>query len=93
MCETLSEIVEFATIPCPEMLGDDYAEVIESLSRLADAGLRLNIRERSPAGGPQAKPMGWPDFAGLRRREPLPDGRILTGFGPNVSGELEIEGW
>jgi dihydrodipicolinate synthase/N-acetylneuraminate lyase len=35
----------------PSVLGDNYAEVIESLSRLADSGLALNIagREVSPS--------------------------------------------
>jgi hypothetical protein len=32
----------------PSALGDNYAEVIESLSRLADAGLTLNIAARIP---------------------------------------------
>jgi hypothetical protein len=30
----------------PHELGDNYDELIESLSRLADAGLALQIRER-----------------------------------------------
>jgi hypothetical protein len=32
----------------PSALGDDYREIIESLSRLADAGLALNIACRNP---------------------------------------------
>lgn len=33
-------------VPNPFMLGDNYAELIESVSRLADAGLALEIAER-----------------------------------------------
>lgn len=33
----------------PSVLGDTYAELIESLSRLADAGLALQIAGRGPA--------------------------------------------
>ena len=32
----------------PLALGDNYPEIIESLSRLADAGLTLNIAGRHP---------------------------------------------
>jgi dihydrodipicolinate synthase/N-acetylneuraminate lyase len=35
----------------PSALGDNYEEVIESLSRLADAGLTLNIAARNPDPG------------------------------------------
>jgi hypothetical protein len=35
-------------IAFPSALGDDYQEVIESLSRLADAGLTLHIVSRNP---------------------------------------------
>ena len=34
---------EVVMIHHPEVLGDDYAEVVESLNRLADAGKRLMI--------------------------------------------------
>ena len=34
----------------PQMLGDNYDEVIESLSRLADAELRLQIMARKEPG-------------------------------------------
>ncbi len=36
-------------IAYPWVLGDNYEEVIESLSRLADAGLALHIKERAPS--------------------------------------------
>lgn len=32
----------------PSALGDNYQEIIESLSRLADAGLTLSIAGRNP---------------------------------------------
>ena len=34
------------TINHPEMLGDDYEELVESLNRLGDAGLNLAIVSR-----------------------------------------------
>ena len=34
------------TIDYPEMIGDDYEELVESLNRLADAGLNLAIVPR-----------------------------------------------
>ena len=39
------------TVAYPWVIGDNYEEVIESLSRLADAGLCLHIvaRENSPS--------------------------------------------
>lgn len=35
----------------PETLGDDYAEIVESLNRLADAKLRLSIVPRAERAG------------------------------------------
>ena len=34
------------TIDDPQMLGDDYGELVESLNRLGDAGLNLSIVSR-----------------------------------------------
>jgi hypothetical protein len=34
----------------PETLGDDYAEIVESLNRLADAKLKLAIVPRTERG-------------------------------------------
>ena len=34
-----TEKAEFIIIPSPETLGDDYAELVESLKRIAAAGL------------------------------------------------------
>jgi hypothetical protein len=42
---TTSE-VKAVVIAKPRVIGDSYEEVIESLSRLADAGLMLSITER-----------------------------------------------
>ena len=36
------------TIASPSAIGDNYEELTESLSRLADAGLRLHIAARKP---------------------------------------------
>ncbi len=33
-------------VPYPWVLGDNYEELVESLSRLADAGLSLHIAQR-----------------------------------------------
>jgi hypothetical protein len=35
-------------VDCAHVLGDDYDEIIESLNRLADAGLKLAIARRNP---------------------------------------------
>lgn len=34
----------------PETLGDDYAEIVESLNRLADAKLKLAVVSRAERG-------------------------------------------
>lgn len=35
-------------VATPSVIGDNYAEIIESLSRLAEAGLGLNVAEPEP---------------------------------------------
>lgn len=44
--EAKAKGADSVVIAFPWVLGDDYDEVIESLSRLADAGLNLNITAR-----------------------------------------------
>ena len=47
MClDAKSRGVEGVAIPDPQTLGDDYEEILESLSRLADQGLALVIVAR-----------------------------------------------
>jgi hypothetical protein len=49
MCrESKANGVPNIVVGFPSALGDNYEEVIESLSRLADAGLTLNIATRNP---------------------------------------------
>lgn len=44
MCEaTKNDGIEVVVIDHPEVLGDNYAEIVESLNRLAAAGLMLSI--------------------------------------------------
>ena len=46
------EAESVVTVAWPEVLGDDYVEVIENLSRLAEHHLKLAIaRRRSQQGG------------------------------------------
>jgi len=40
-------------VATPSVIGDNYAEIIESLSRLAEAGLGLNVAQPEP---PAPKP-------------------------------------
>ncbi len=47
MCETLEGIVDHAVVVSPEDMGDNYAELVESLSHLADVGLPVKILKRS----------------------------------------------
>jgi hypothetical protein len=54
------------SIKHPEVIGDNYAELVESLSRLADAGLDLHVAERSArrqatAPSPHSGPGGGSD--------------------------------
>lgn len=52
MCAQLkAQGVNQLIVPSPSTLGDNYEEIIESLSRLADAGLTLNIVARQPRPG------------------------------------------
>ena len=41
--------VEAVVVSHPSVLGDTYAELIESLSRLAESGLMLGITGRGPS--------------------------------------------
>jgi len=47
LCKSQQGRVEFLAVPRPEDLGDDYDELVESLSRLADARLNLRVLGRS----------------------------------------------
>jgi hypothetical protein len=42
--------LDVVVIHHPEVLGDNYAEIVESLERLADAGLSLSIVPREQRG-------------------------------------------
>ncbi|HWE35035.1 MAG TPA: hypothetical protein VG406_00570, partial [Isosphaeraceae bacterium] len=46
------EGVDVAFIDHPSVIGDNYAEIIGGLSRLADAGMGLRIVRREPARSP-----------------------------------------
>jgi len=37
--------VEVLLVPCPEMLGDDYLELLVNLSKIASAGLSVMIAD------------------------------------------------
>ena len=48
MCaETKAGGVKHVLVAYPWVLGDNYQEIIESLSRLADAGLALHVQARA----------------------------------------------
>lgn len=50
MCTELkSQSVQTVLVQHPQILGDNYDELIESLSQLADAGLALQITSRAPS--------------------------------------------
>jgi len=50
MCSDAKEKdIDAVVVSHPSVLGDTYEERIESLSRLADAGLGLQIAGRAPA--------------------------------------------
>jgi hypothetical protein len=50
MCDDAAkERVSVVIVPTPAVLGDTYEEIIESLSRLADANLSLRIVGRDRA--------------------------------------------
>ena len=42
--------VDVVMVHSPEVLGDDYGELIESLNRLSDANLSLRILPRAERG-------------------------------------------
>ena len=47
LCERAkADGIQQVIVDRPSVLGDSYDEIIESLSRLADAGLALNITRR-----------------------------------------------
>lgn len=52
MCADLkAQGVKQVVVANPKSLGDTYEEVIESLSRLAEAGLALHVAAREPQPG------------------------------------------
>ena len=51
MCDDAKQgKLEVVVVHDPETLGDNYAEIVESLNRLADAQLRLAIVPRADRG-------------------------------------------
>jgi len=50
IAENAAQGIEGISIPDPQTLGDDYAELVESLNRLADAKLTLMIAPRAERG-------------------------------------------
>jgi len=57
MCEEAkSSGTDVVVIAHPHAIGDDYEEVIESLSRLAEADLQLAIAEPEPRPAPPFAP-------------------------------------
>jgi hypothetical protein len=74
--ESKANGVTHVTIAYPWALGDTYAELIESLSRLADAGLHLHIAARKDWPGQNQPGTGlitsavWPNraFAAIEER-------------------------
>lgn len=59
LCESeKSRGAEFLMVTHPQVLGDTYEELVESLNRIADAGLMISIEARSERGplpgGPDA---------------------------------------
>lgn len=40
--------VKQVVVATPSVIGDNYAEIVESLSRLAESGLALNVAEPEP---------------------------------------------
>jgi len=58
LCEKAkAEGVENIVVTWPWVIGDTYEEVIESLSRISDAGLILHIVERFQPGKPYLPPV------------------------------------
>ncbi len=51
MCDQANKgKLDVVVVHHPETLGDDYAEIVESLNRLADAKLKLAIVPRDERG-------------------------------------------
>ena len=40
--------IDLVLVACPEVLGDNYEEIIENLSLIADADIQLGICGRNP---------------------------------------------
>ena len=76
MCETLKGIVEHAVVVSPEDMGDNYAELVESLSQLADVGLPVKILKRSTARRTLSDRPAAPDV-GEEIKLPSPDAALV----------------
>jgi hypothetical protein len=95
MCSNREGGPEVVFVHHPAVLGDNYAELIESLSRLAEANLALRISERQPAttavGEPAARPVA--EKAGPRKGLPRPNVSVPeSGDDPAKFGEAGIRG-
>ena len=52
MCAELQQAnVDVVIIAFPSVIGDTYKEIIENLSKLADANLQLAVAKRQPRDG------------------------------------------
>ena len=56
LANAAAEEIEVVAIAYPNVLGDNYEELIENLARIADAGLELAIAGRTPGDLSKLKP-------------------------------------
>jgi hypothetical protein len=79
----------------PAVLGDNYAELVESLSRLAEAELGLRVVKRQPRLRPESGSSPAPREAPGVKRRPLPRPNVSTpetGDDPRKFGEAGVKG-
>jgi hypothetical protein len=79
----------------PAVLGDDYAELVESLSRLAEAELALHVAERQPRLRREAGSPPTPEARPGGRRPSLPRPNVSvpeSGDDPSKFGVAGVKG-
>lgn len=94
LCEEKKGQVEVVFVDHPEVIGDDFAEIVESLGRLADAGLGLRVVNRSSRRPPDSAPPPTPGSDGDRPvRLPRPTVSVPENEDdPRKFGEAGIKG-
>jgi hypothetical protein len=95
MCKERKGVIDVIYINNPSVIGDNYAEIIESLNRLAEAGMGLRVAERERRPVTSADQVAITPGASGGSRPPLPLPNVSlpeSGADPSKLGEAGDKG-